>query len=132
MKSNFFSGILTAACLLFGSNAVAAFKDVKIDLTGGNLLTESEIGGSAINFGVTVADDGTVNRVEATDASAVLVMSGKFHSTDHGWGNFSSTVTVDGPVKISMGTCAWGGDVKIVDASGSEVGKFNKIGRAHV
>lgn len=125
MKSNFFSGILTAACLLFGSNAVAAFKDVKIDLTGGNLLTESEIGGSAINFGVTVADDGTVNRVEATDASAVLVMSGKFHSTDHGWGNFSSTVTVDGPVKISMGTCAWGGDVKIVDASGSEVGKFN-------
>ena len=63
--------------------------------------------------------------VAADDASAAIVVSGKFHSNEHGWGNFSSTVTVEGPVRISMGTCAWGGDVTVKNADGETVATFN-------
>lgn len=102
-----------------------AFTDVKADLTDGNFLTEAEIGGSAINFGLAAAEDGTLTRVDASDASANIVLSGRFHSNEHGWGNFSSTIAVEGPVKVSMGSCAWGGDVTIKDADGNTVGTFN-------
>ena len=102
-----------------------AFKDIKVDLTNGNLLTtEEKEGGSSVKFGVAVAADGSVSRVDAEDASSAIVLQGKFHSNEHGWGNFSSTVKVDGPVKVSMGTCAWGGDVTVTDASGNSF-KFN-------
>lgn len=107
-------------------SAQAAFKDIKLDLTNGNLLTTDEISSqTAVSFGVAIAGDGTATRVEAGDASAAIVLSGKFHSNDHGWSNFSATVAVDGPVKISMGTCAWGGNVKVADASGATVTTFN-------
>ena len=102
-----------------------AFKDVKVELTNGNLLTaEEKESKSLVKFGVAVADDGSVSRVEADDASAAIVVEGKYHSDEHGWGNFSSTVKVDGPVKVSMGTCAWGGDVTVTSASGESF-KFN-------
>lgn len=118
--------VLVLACLLGFQSANAEFKDIKVDLTNGNLLTDEEITNQSITkFGVAVGADGSVSRVAADDASAAIVISGKHHSKEHGLQNFSSTVKVEGPVKISMGTCAWGGDVSVKNAAGEEVAKFN-------
>ena len=126
MKNQILRNVLMFVMLLGMLPASAAFKDIKIDLTNGNLLTADEISSQGmVKFGVAVADDGTISRVAADDASAAIVLNGKFHSNEHGWGNFSATVAVEGPVKISMGTCAWGGDVKVKDGSGAEVATFN-------
>ena len=119
-----------ALCLMLMVSILAtaqgSFKDFKVDMTNGNLLTETEIADKTnVSLGIAVADDGTVSRVAADAADAVAVLNGKFHSNEHGWSNFSSTVKVDGPVKISMGTCAWGGDVTIKNAEGEVVGTFN-------
>lgn len=117
---------LALACLLGVGSANAAFKDIKVDLTNGNLLTAEEISSkSEVTFGLAVADDGTVTRVEKEDASSAITLSGKYHSDEHGWGNFSSTVAVEGPVHISMGSCGWGQDVTIKNAAGEVVGTFN-------
>lgn len=125
MKNSLLSFVLSLVCLLGFQQAAAAFKDIKVDLTNANLLTaEEKADKSLVKFGVAVADDGTVSRVEADDATAAIVLEGKYHSDEHGWGNFSSTVKVDGPVKVSMGTCAWGGDVTVKNAAGDSF-KFN-------
>ena len=113
-------------CLAGLLPAHATFKDIRLDLTGGNFFTDAEITDkSSVSFGIAIADDGSATRVAADDASANIVLSGKYHSDEHGWGNFSAKVAVEGPVKISMGTCAWGGDVTIKDAGGNVVGSFN-------
>lgn len=126
MAKRFLSFVILLVCFGWALPADASFRDIKIDLTNGNLLTSDEIAGkTSVSFGVAVADDGTQTRVEAGDASANIVLTGKFHSNEHGWGNFSSTVAVEGPVKISMGTCAWGGDVTVKNAAGEVVAKFN-------
>lgn len=118
--------LLLWVCLLGGAIPASAWKDIKIDLTNGNLLTSNEITNTTmVKFGVAIADDGTATRVDADDASAAIVLNGKFHSTQHGWGNFSATVVVEGPVKISMGTCNYGGDVKVTNAAGTQVATFN-------
>lgn len=117
---------LAVACLLGAGSVQAAFKDIKVDLTNGNLLTAEEIASkNTVTFGVAVADDGSVSRVPQGDASSAITLTGKYHSPEHGWGNFSSTVAVEGPVRISMGTCAWGGDVTVKDAAGTTVATFN-------
>ena len=105
--------------------AMAAFKDIKVDIV--SLLEETEKeAGVGVSYGVAVAEDGSVSRVAADDASAVATVSGKFHSKEHGLTNFSAKLTVDGPVKIGMGTCAWGGDVTVKNEEGTEVAKkFN-------
>lgn len=113
-------------CLVGLLPAHATFKDIRLDLTGGNFFTDAEITDkSSVSFGIAIADDGSATRVATDDASANIVLSGKYHSDEHGWGNFSAKVAVEGPVKISMGTCAWGGDVTIKDAGGNVVGSFN-------
>jgi len=121
--------LLTLAVFMFclaGLIPASAFKDIKIDLTNGNLLTADEIANqTVVEFGVAIGDDGTATRVDAGDASANITLKGKFHSNEHGWGNFSATVAVEGPVKVSMGSCAWGGDVTVTNAAGEQVAKFN-------
>ncbi|MGN0220944.1 MAG: Ig-like domain-containing protein [Prevotella sp.] len=126
MTKTLWKYVLLLACLFGVSTAQAAFKDIKIDLTGHNLLTDQEVTDkTSVNFGVAIADDGTPSRVAADDASAAIILSGKYHSEEHGWGNFSATVAVEGPVRVSMGTCAWGSDVTVKDASGNTVATFN-------
>lgn len=100
--------------------------DIKVNLMNGALLTEEEIAGKTLTtFGIAIGEDGTVTRVESTDATANAVVEGKFHTNEHGWNNFKATTTVPaGAYKISMGTCAWGGDVKVT-FGGTEVAKFN-------
>ncbi len=101
----------------------AAWRDIKIDFTNGQMLTSEET--ELTTFGVAIAEDGAATRVAADDATANIVVTGKFHSNEHGLGNFSATVKVEGPVKVSMGTCAWGGDVVIKNEAGETVGTFN-------
>lgn len=132
MIKRFKSMALVLACLLGGFHANAEFKDIKIDLTNGNYLTAEEMPAQnqpSLSIGFTVGTDGSVSRVDATDASAAIVLNGKFHSTQHGWQNFSSTVKVDGPVKITFGGCNWGGDVTVKNAASETIATFNtKVG----
>ena len=126
MKRQILRNVLLFVCLLGAIPATAAFRDIKIDLTNGNLITsEEKSSGQKFEFGVAIGDDGTPTRVAADDASANIVLSGKFHSDQHGWGNFSCTVPVEGAVKVSMGTCNWGGDVTVKNAGGETVATFN-------
>lgn len=104
--------------------AADAFRDIKLDLMNGHLLTAEEISGkTALSFGIAVAEDGTVSRVSADDTGANAIINGKYHSDQHGLQNFSATVAVAGPVKITFGGCNWGGMVTVKDASGTEVVK---------
>ena len=90
--------------------AMAAFKDIKIDLN--SLLTSEEtVQGTALSFGLAVADDGTVSRVAADEPTANAVVSGTYHS-DHGWTGSQMVVAVDGPVKIGIGNCTYSGTSK--------------------
>lgn len=123
MKLNLFKSVLTWVALLGVLPAMAQFKDIKIDFTDGRMITSEET--SVTTIGVAIADDGTATRVAADETSANIIVSGKFHSNEHGLSNFSSTVKVEGPVKIGMGTCAWGGDVTIKNQAGEVVGTFN-------
>ena len=113
-------------CLVGGAIPAGAWKDIKIDLTKGYLLTSDEISsGQKFEFGVVIGDDETISRVDADDATANIVLSGKFQSEEHGWSNFSAKVAVDGPVKVSMGSCAWGGDVTVKNDAGETIATFN-------
>lgn len=126
MTKRIWNVVLVLACLLGYQSARADFKDIKVDLTNGNLLTEQEIADKSLTtFGVAVGADGSVSRVTADDAAAAIVLTGKFHTNEHGWGNFTSTVKVEGPVKVSMGTCAWGSDVTVKNEAGETVASFN-------
>ncbi len=122
-----FRFVLVMACLAGVIPASAAFKDIKIDLTGQWLLTTEEFAGDPkpnVEFGIVIADDGTATRVEATDASADAVISGKYHN-DHGWGGAKLTLPVDGMVKIGVGNCDYATHtVKVTDAAGNEVAAF--------
>jgi hypothetical protein len=81
-----------------------AFTDIKADFTNGSFFTAEET--SVTTAGLKMNADGTFTRVAADAADANAVITGKFHSNEHGISNFSATVKVDGPVKVSMGTCA--------------------------
>lgn len=117
--------LLLFACIV-GYAADGSVKDFKVDLTNGNLLTSTETSNkSAFEFGIAVADDGTVSRVESGASGAVATLSGKFHSNEHGWTNFKAVVAVTGPVKISMGTCAWGGTATVKNSNGETVATMN-------
>lgn len=105
--------------------AQTAFKDIKIDLTGQGLLSDEEFADKTnVSFGILVAEDGSLTRCEATDATANAVISGKYHN-DHGWTGVSLVVPVQGMVKIGVGNCTYAGHtIKITDTAGNEVASF--------
>ena len=116
---------LFLAMLGMVQTAVAAdFKDFSVIVNNqeGTLLTaEEQVEGTAINFGVAVAADGTVSRVAADDASAVATVSGKYHS-DHGCTNLTVVVPVTGNVKISVGQCTYSvNDIVVKNSDGATV-----------
>ena len=119
----FFCLILTL--LGMSQSAVAAdFKDfsVIVNNQGGTLLTsEEQVQGTAVEFGVAVATDGTVSRVAKGDASSVATISGKFHS-EHGCTNLKVVVPVPGAVKIIVGQCTYSKSaINVTDADGKTV-----------
>ncbi|MBQ4387587.1 MAG: Ig-like domain-containing protein [Prevotella sp.] len=101
----------------------SGFTDIKADFMNGSFFTAAET--SATTAGLKMNADGTFTRVAADAEDANAVISGKFHSNDHGISGFSATVKVEGTVKITFGTCAWGGDVTVTNADGTTVAKFN-------
>ena len=101
------------------------FKDFGIIVNNqdGTLLTADELKnqGTAVSFGVAVADDGTASRVAADDASAVATVSGKFHS-EHGCTELTVVVPNATNVKITVGQCTYSGSaISVTDANGKEV-----------
>lgn len=86
------------------------FESFELDMTNGNYITSSET--SVVTIGVKKGTEGMV-RCEEGDADAIATVSGKFHSNEHGLKEFTMTVAVPGKVKISAGTCAWGGNLTI-------------------
>ena len=101
----------------------AGFADIKADFTDQSFFTEADANGATA--GLKMNADGTFTRVAADDVTANAIISGKWHSNDHGISNFSATVAVEGTVKISFGTCAWGGDVTVKNAEGETVATMN-------
>lgn len=100
------------------------FKDfsVQVNNQSGTLLTSDEqVQGTPVNFGVAVADDGTVSRVEAGDASSVATINGTFHS-DHGCTGLKVIVPVPGAVKITVGQCTYStNEIKVTNSNGEKV-----------
>jgi len=99
------------------------FVDIKADFTNGSFFTANET--SITTAGLKMNADGTFTRVAADDPEANAVITGKYHNDQHGLANFSATVKVLGTVKVSMGSCAWGGDVTVKNAEGETVATFN-------
>ena len=97
----------------------AGFTDFAVELN--TLLTNDD--GETVTFGLSAAADGTVTRVADDATNAAAVVTGKT-GNNHGLQNFSATVPVEGAVKITMGTCSWGGDVTVKNAEGEVVAKF--------
>ena len=129
MTKNISRIVLALLMMVVAIPASAAFKDFKIDLTAYNdassLLTADEVSNNAnFEFGIAVADDGTISRVDKADASATAVISGKYHN-DHGCTGVKVVVPVDGAVKIGVGNCTYSGHtVKVKDGTGAEVASF--------
>ena len=100
------------------------FKDfgVIVNNQEGTLLTaEEQSQGTEVSFGVAVADDGTVSRVAADDASAVATISGKYHS-EHGCTGLKVVVPNAANVKITVGQCTYSGKtITVTNADGKEV-----------
>ena len=112
--------LLSMLFMFFGG---LLFADVKADFTNGSFFTAEET--SVVTAGLKMNADGTFTRVAADDATADAIITGKYHSNEHGISNFSAQVKVDGPVMISFGTCAWGGDVTVKNADGQTMTTFN-------
>ena len=113
-------GLLLLLCGM--TYADGGFKDFTVIVNNqeGTLLTADEqVQGTEVNFGVAVADDGTVSRVAVDDASSVATVSGKFHS-EHGCTNLKVVVPVPGAVKILVGQCTYSGKDIIVSNSNGE------------
>jgi len=103
--------LLSIMLMLFGGTSYAGgdFKDFAVIVNNqeGTLLTADEqVQGTAVSFGVAVADNGTVSRVAADDASAVATISGKYHN-DHGCTNLKVVVPNVTNVKINVGQCTY-------------------------
>jgi uncharacterized repeat protein (TIGR02543 family) len=116
-------GLLAMLLSMIPLTSSANDLDIKLNLMNGGPLTSDEVStGSTVSFGINSA--GT--RVAADDASAVVVFNNfKFHDNTHGLTPGSVTIKVPGSVKISVGNCAWGGDVTVKDASGTTSCTFN-------
>ena len=111
----------TTICANFQEKQVTpeGFKDFAIDLMNSAGLTGDEIG--ATNTKGIAVTDGVGTLVAENATNSVATIKGGDHKDAHGWTNFVATVKVDGPVKITFGTCAWGGNVTVKDADGKEV-----------
>ena len=95
---------------------------ILVDTSASSLITADDgKQWTPFEFGITVAEDGTVTRVASDAADKAATISGKVHS-DHGAANLKLVVPVDGPVKIAVATCTYStGDITVTDAEGKTV-----------
>ena len=116
--------LLSILSMLWGTMGAADFGVDLRDAKGGIITAEEAGASTTITFGLSVAADGTVSRVAADAANAAAVITGKT-GNNHGLQSFAATVPVEGPVKITMSTCSWGGDVTITNAEGATITSFS-------
>ena len=111
------------------SSVSAEWRDIKVDLTNGKLLEESEKvqWGAIGEFGIAVDEGGNVSRVAKDADNAVCVISGKWHSNTC-WASLNITVPVEGNVKISYGNQSWGSNDVIVKNGDVVVTTFKNVG----
>lgn len=104
-----------------------AWKDIAINLSESAFLEateKDEDNHPRVSLGLAIAEDGTMTRVAADDATANIVLEGCWWNS-HGWSGTTATVKVDGPVKIGIGGCQYAGHtIKVTDAAGNEVASF--------
>lgn len=82
--------LLVLVVLVVTTTVRAEFRDFSVILnngTGSLVSADEQVQGTVLNFGVAVAEDGTVSRVAADATDAAAVISGKYHS-EHGLNNF--------------------------------------------
>lgn len=85
----------------------STWRDIKVDVY--TLVTDEEkTEGTEVNFGIAVDEEGNATRVAADAINANAVFSGKYHS-DHGFTDSKMVVKVEGPVKVGIGNCTYGG-----------------------
>ena len=116
--------LLSILSMLWGTMVAADFGVDLRDAKGGIITAEEAGASTTITFGLSVAADGTVSRVAADAANAAAVITGKT-GNNHGLQSFAATVPVEGPVKITMSTCSWGGNVTITNAEGATITSFS-------
>lgn len=92
------------------------FEAILNNQTGTLIASSEQVQNTPLNFGV--AHDGT--RVAADAASAVGIVNGAYHS-DHGMANITVTAKVLGPVRITVGECAYSTNPIVVKNSSQEV-----------
>ena len=104
-----------------------AWRDIAINLSESSFLEaaeKDEANHPRVSLGLAIAEDGTMTRVAADDATANIVLEGCWWNS-HGWSGTTATVKVDGPVKIGIGGCQYAGHtIKVTDAAGNEVASF--------
>ena len=117
-----FTKVFLVSCLMMLCSQLswAEFRNfsILVDNSANSMLTDTEKAkqGTAFTFGVAVADDGTVTRVEKDAANSVATVSGKSHN-DHGSTSLKVVVPVEGKVKISEDkhTLTWNAENEKVD-----------------
>ena len=117
-------GTLCLLLMLAMVSRADGFKDFSVIVNNqdGTLLTaEEQVQGTDVYFGVAVADDGTVSRVAADDASAVATVYGKYHS-EHGCTRLRVEVPNATNVKITVGQCTYSTSaISVRNSQGIEV-----------
>ena len=105
---------LGTLCLLLMVSMLASAIDFSVNLTDASIFDIS-----VNQFGVKVAADGTYTATAFDAADATFTVSAnRFNDGQHGWVNCVFTVPVEGPVKIELGDCQYGGqNGTIVDAA---------------
>ena len=125
--STYWNNLVITLPVVTAEPAQFVFRDFGIDLrdTKGGILTSDETSNAqTITFGISVAENGTISRVAADAGNAAAVITGKT-GNNHGLQSFSATVPVTGPVKITMSTCSWGGNVTVKNAAGETITTFS-------
>ena len=123
--------IILALLGMSQSANAADFKDFSVivnNQTGTLLTAEEQTQGTAVEFGVAVANDGTVSRVAASDASSVATVTGNYHS-DHGCTNLKVVTAVPGAVKILVGKCTYSKNtITVTNSEGQKVIEYTPQG----
>ena len=135
MRNKLYTVFMCMFILCFAPlSAQDTFRNIEFSLMNGNFLTQDEIDNkTTVSFGVAIDESGNATRVDKDDASANIVLQNfKYHNNEHGFSPGTFIVPVSGNVKISIGGCAYGGDVTVKDASGDLVTTFsNTVGCYH-
>ena len=124
MRKDLLRFSLLSMLMMLCGNVFAEFKDFEVIVNNqeGTMLTSNElVQGTSVEFGVSVASDGTVSRVAAGDASSVATISGNYHS-EHGLTGMKVVVHVEGNVTILVGQCTYSGnEIKVTNSAGETV-----------